>query len=102
MNNSEGVLQLYPLGLNFHGVEPPEEYLDDVIGYYIVRSDRTNNKTVVDKGFMNVCDTSISGRNWSTGTTSTAEAIDEYTALDDPRVFTNELFLTPTQKEGSA
>ena len=98
MNDSEGTLKLYPLGLNFHNVSPPEEFRDQISGYYIVRSDRTNNETVIDKGFMNVSDTSISIRNWANATLSGFEAIDNFTDLDDNEISPNNLLLTSTHK----
>ena len=81
MNNSESTLKLYPLGLNFHNVAPPEAYRDKISGYYIVRSDRSNNKTVIDKGFMNVCDTNVSIRSWADGNNFGLEATDSFSNL---------------------
>ena len=94
MNDAESCMQLYPLGLNFHNVTVPDEFREEVQGYYIVRSDRANNKTVIDKGFMNVADTTISSRNWDGGLYG-SEAIDDYVNLIEDRVYTNNLFLTP-------
>jgi hypothetical protein len=102
MNDSESLFKIYPLGLIFHNVAPPEEYRDQVVGYYMVRSDRSNNKTVIDKGFMNVCDTSVTFRNQPVGTPGlNYEIIDEFTSLSDNRVFPNNFFLTPTHKPGT-
>lgn len=44
---------IYPIGIKFDNIEPPEEYADQVQGYYIVRVRRDEvNKTIVDKGFI--------------------------------------------------
>ena len=100
MSHAEKSLKLYPLGLNLHNVEPPTEYRDEVVGYYIVRSDRTNNKTVIDKGFMNVCDTSISARHWpTTGFGEGLEAVDKFSALENNTMHTTDFFLTPTHPD---
>lgn len=43
----------YPIGIKFFNVEPPEEYADQIEGYYIVRVKRDNfNKTILDKGYL--------------------------------------------------
>lgn len=106
MNDSEQTLKLYPLGINLHNVTPPEEFREDIVGYYIVRSDRANNKTVVDKGFINVCDTSVTTRSWPlTGAAFGTEAVDNFADLKDSsgnpsnNIYTNDFFLTPTHKQ---
>lgn len=103
MNDSEGSLKLYPLGLRVLEVAIPVEYLDNVTGYYIVRSNRTNNKTVIDKGFFNVCDTSVSTQAWTTGTGNSfgREAVDDFSELETNGVWSNFLFLTPDIKPGT-
>ncbi len=102
MNNSEGSLKLYPLGLHVLEVAIPAEYVDNVTGYYIVRSNRTNNKTVIDKGFFNVCDTSVSTREWDTGGNAFGrEAVDDFNELETNGVWPNILFLTPDIKPGT-
>ena len=103
MNDSEGSLKLYPLGLRVLEVAIPAEYVDNVTGYYIVRSNRTNNKTVIDKGFFNVCDTSVSTRAWDTGTGNSfgREAVDDFSVLETNGVWPNVLFLTPDIKPGT-
>lgn len=102
MNNSEGSLKLYPLGLRVLEVEIPTEYVNNVTGYYIVRSNRTNNKTVIDKGFFNVCDTSVSTGEWDTGGNSWGrEAVDDFGQLETNSVWPNVLFLTPEIKPGT-
>ena len=103
MNDSEGSLKLYPLGLRVLKVAIPPEYVDNVTGYYIVRSNRTNNKTVIDKGFFNVCDTSVSTGKWDTATGNTfgREAVDDFSVLGTNGVWPNRLFLTPDIKPGT-
>ena len=44
---------ILPLGLDFYNINPPQEYEDDIAGFYIVRAERTeDNKTVLDKGII--------------------------------------------------
>lgn len=41
------------LGLKFSNIQPPTQYANDIQGYFIVRSQRTeSNKTVLDKGIL--------------------------------------------------
>lgn len=47
---------ILPLGVLFHNINVPDDYKDIVQGYYIVRGDRAGNKTVIDKGWLNVSD----------------------------------------------
>lgn len=47
----DGENYILPLGLEFTNIQIPAEYADEIIGYYIVREERTkNNKTILDKG----------------------------------------------------
>lgn len=44
---------IYPIGVEFFNIESPEEYANDIQGYYIVREQRTEvNKTIYDKGIL--------------------------------------------------
>lgn len=48
-----GAEYIYPLGVEFYNIQPPEGMEDEVQGYRIVRADRTiENKTVFDKGVL--------------------------------------------------
>jgi len=48
--NDQYILQL---GIDFSNIIPPQEYANELQGYYIVRSTRSDsNKTVVDKGLL--------------------------------------------------
>lgn len=49
----DGENYILPLGLEFSNIQLPAEYADEIIGYYIVREERTkNNKTILDKGLI--------------------------------------------------
>ncbi len=44
---------ILPLGLEFTNIQIPSQYQDEIVGYYIVREQRTqNNKTILDKGLI--------------------------------------------------
>jgi hypothetical protein len=51
---------IYPMGVAFSNINIPPHLLSEISHYFFVRSDRAGNKTVLDKGWMNVCDTTIS------------------------------------------
>ena len=104
-HDSEASLKLYPIGLNISGIVFPPEYADDIAGCYIVRSNRANNKTVIDKGFFNVCDTTVSTdktgyTTWNPNSDDiqNALAVDNNSVLDVNAVWPNILFLTPDIK----
>lgn len=44
---------ILPIGIDFFNIEPPEEYKNELEGYYIIREKRDNiNKTILDKGII--------------------------------------------------
>lgn len=44
---------ILPLGLEYANINVPTEYVDEVLGYYIVTEQRDqNNKTILDKGLL--------------------------------------------------
>jgi hypothetical protein len=50
IQNTESIRNI---GVEFHNIEPPNEYVDQVQGYFIVRGDREDfNKTILDKGYL--------------------------------------------------
>lgn len=87
----DNALSLKPIGVRFHNIEIPAGFEDEVQGYYLVRSNRAGNKTVIDKGWMNVCDTTYGINN-----------LDEFGKLsdDDRTIEQNKFFMTPTAKNG--
>ena len=83
------VLQIQALGLVFSNVVIPATVQDRIQGYYFVRGDRAGNKTVIDKGYMNVCDLSTSGGG-------TPQPVN----TENMFLQTNIIFMSPTFKRG--
>lgn len=49
----QDINNIYTMGVEFFNIEMPEEYADDIQGYYIVRERRTEaDKTIYDKGIL--------------------------------------------------
>jgi hypothetical protein len=48
----QNVYYTYPLYFIFNNISPPAEYADDVVSFKIVIGDRTDDKTIVDKGIL--------------------------------------------------
>lgn len=94
------LMQLLPLGMYFENIKVPVGYKDQIQGYYIVRGDRAGNKTVIDKGWLNVCDTSLGIRNTGSGINpSLAFGTPDYKL--DKTIQQNPIFMAPTDKFGS-
>lgn len=93
IRDAEKILQILPLGVRFHNISIPTGFENEVQGYYIVRSDRAGNKTVVDKGWMNVCDTTIGSDD--DAPTNYGRLPEDYRTIEQ-----NPFFMTPTQKNG--
>lgn len=91
--------ELMPLGVRVVDVVVPVEFADQIQGYYIVRGDRAGNKTVIDKGWMNVCDVTYASYAQSGNPTNPrqAELQDDYKTIEQ-----NMWFMTPTAKNGFA
>lgn len=89
----EATIELLPVGIRFHNVQIPTGFEDQVQGYYIVRSDRAGNKTVIDKGWMNVCDTTY-------GLDNDSPAAIGRLPEDLRTIEQNPFFMTPTKKNG--
>lgn len=87
--------EIYPLNLYCYNIEVPPAYADEVVGYNILISDRAGNKTVIDKGWLNVCDASYYYRR-DMSDNNTLEVIDLYNELGTISV--NPVFMYPTDK----
>jgi len=46
------IFTVYPLHFTFENIAPPTEYENDVVSFKIVIGDRTDDKTIVDKGIL--------------------------------------------------
>lgn len=105
-DESNTLMSLKPLGMFFYNISIPVGYEDELQGFYIVRSDRRGNKTVVDKGWLNVCDVTF-GLQVNVAETSYATVVLngeplEGTAFNPPFVVQqNPIWMTPTDKYGS-
>jgi hypothetical protein len=85
---------LYPIGIKYTNVTIPTGFEDEIQGYYFVRGDRAGNKTVIDKGWMNVTDVTFGvNKNYEIGGIS---------EKDDRTIEQNKWFLTPGWKNGFA
>ena len=91
-DGSESGMTLYPIGVRYSNVQVPADYADEIQGYYFVRSDRAGNKTVIDKGWLNVTDVTFGLDN----TATQALELDD----DDKTIEQNKWFLTPGFKNG--
>ena len=86
---------LLPLGIKYSNIDLsliPLEIRTTIKGYYFVRGDRAGNKTVIDKGWMNVTDATY-GHQHSSSNISTVD--DDYKKIE-----INKWFLTPDWKIG--
>lgn len=79
------------VGVIFSNLTIPTHIEEQLQGYYFVRSNRAGNRTIIDKGVMNVCDLSV-GRNASAQPADLAAA----NKIIQPNV----LFMSPHFKEG--
>ena len=100
------LISLKPLGLFFYNIELPVGYENDIQGFYIVRGDRKGNKTIIDKGWLNVCDVTFGMQRNTSGTGFTTVALNgellEGTAFELPfTVQQNPIWMSPTDKYGS-
>lgn len=99
-------VSLKPLGLFFYDIAIPEGYEDQLQGFYIVRSDRSGNKTVIDKGWLNVNDVTFA-LNYDAGdaewyTTNLNNNAGTGTDFTLPFVIQqNPIWMCPTDKYGS-
>ena len=84
-------IDLYPIGIKYTNVTIPVGFENDIQGYYFVRGDRAGNKTVIDKGWMNVTDVT-----WGVNSINQVEEVIE----DDRTIEQNKWFLTPGWKNG--
>lgn len=98
ITDAEKTVVLRNLGIIAHEVEIPEGFEDEVIGYYIVISDRSNNKTVIDKGYMNITDTSLYGK-FNDGYSGLSPGVTTPEEGARGVIKQNEFFLSPTEKE---
>ena len=100
-DESNVLIRLRPLGMMFYDIEMPIGYENELQGYYIVRSDRAGNKTVIDKGWLNVCDTSLGVTDYIT-----LEGVVYETGILDYKaektIQQNPIWMAPTNKYGSA
>lgn len=51
---NKNLQSIFPVGIKLSNIVIPDEYKNELQGYYIVRGDREGNKTVIDKGWLNV------------------------------------------------
>lgn len=74
----QDLANVYPIGVEFFDIVIPEEYADDIQGYYIVRDQRKDvNKTILDKGIL---DNAI---RWTKGANVRYTYLRNSTALDN-------------------
>jgi hypothetical protein len=93
---------LLPIGVKYSNVSESinnyisDEIRDQIQSYYFVRGDRAGNKTVIDKGWMNVTDVTW-GYNHEEGVAQqpSTNLYDEYKKLQ-----VNRWYLTPDNKVG--
>ncbi len=84
-------IQLYPIGLRFSNINIPNDIKSKIQGYYIVRGDRSFNKTVIDKGWLNVCDSTI-------GIKEVSSNFETHNLSSDTKVIAqNTLFMEPSK-----
>jgi len=99
-DNANTLMSLKPLGMFFYDIAIPIGYEDKIQGYYIVRGDRAGNKTVIDKGWLNVCDTTIGIRNSAiVPPNNFLTGVPTYKF--DKTIQQNPAFMIPTDKFGS-
>lgn len=99
-DDANTLMSLKPLGMFFYNIPIPTGYDGKIQGYYIVRGDRSGNKTVVDKGWLNVCDTSV-GVKFDDPISPTGY---ETTQVDYTNTVYNQqnpIFMVPTEKFGT-
>jgi len=89
-NCSEDI-DLYPIGVKYTNVTIPTGFEEEIQGYYFVRGDRAGNKTVIDKGWMNVTDVT-----WGVNSINQVQEVID----DDKTIEQNKWFLTPGWKNG--
>ena len=86
---------LRPVGIKYSNIDLinnlDSETIDKIQGYYFVRGDRAGNKTVIDKGWMNVTDVT-----WG----HDSDNVKGELASDDKTIEQNKWFLTPGWKNG--
>lgn len=101
-DDANTLMSLKPLGMFFFDIATPAGYEDQIQGYYIVRGDRAGNKTVIDKGWLNVCDTTLGIRNeaFPPDDVNIVTGIPTYKL--DKTIQQNPAFMIPTDKFGSA